>query len=886
MPSAGGAQAEATLLEREQSLDALVALLGEVRTSSEGRLVLVGGEAGVGKTLLLRHFCRANADGARVLWGACAPLRTPRPLGPFVDVAEATGGELEQLVAAGTRPHEVVAALLGELRGTRPTVLVLEDLHWADEATLDVLALLAARIASAPALLLASYRDDELDRTHQLRLLLGELVRRPGRIKLDPLSRAAVVELARPHGVDPEELYRRTGGNPFFVTEVLAAGDERVPETARDAVLARTARLSERARGLLDAVAVIPGHLEIGLLEALADELVERLEECLASGILTADRGTVAFRHEIARLAIEEGISPERKLALHQRALTALAASPDPDVAALAHHSEAAGDAESVLRWAPLAADRAAASGSHREAAAQYARALRFARRCPLGEQAALLEQLSHELYLTDDFDAAVEAIERALGCYRTLGDVRKQGVSLGLLSRRLWCTGRTEEAAQAAHQAACMLEQLSPGRELAMAYECLASLYMNLEDAEHCTEWGTRAVALAERFGDHEVLIHALNDVGTGQFLVGLPEGRDKLERSLELARQGGLDAPVGRAYVHLVWAATRQRLHDLALHYLDAGLDYCRERDLELWSWHLIGDQARVALDQGRWEDAADSAALVLREPRTSISVPVLQGLCVLGLLRARRGDPGAWDALDEAQRIAKPSGGLQEMAPVATARAEAAWLEGNPDGVRSATKDVFELAIERRSPWVTGELACWRRRAGIQEETPPSAAEPYALQLHGDWRRAAERWTQIGCPYEAALALADADHEAALRRALGQLQDLGARAAAAIVARRLRERGVRGLPRGPRPATRENSAGLTARELEVLALLAEGMRNGEIAARLVVSPKTVDHHVSAVLRKLNVRTRGEASASAARLGLLGARHGHSALPTQQRH
>jgi DNA-binding CsgD family transcriptional regulator/tetratricopeptide (TPR) repeat protein len=884
MRTADPGQLDRVLLERDQSLAMLAGLLGDVRKSSQGRLVLVGGEAGVGKTLFLRRFCRANGERARVLWGACVPLRTPRPLGPLVDVAEATRGELEQLVAAGTRPHDVAAALLGELRRTSPTLLVLEDLHWADEATLDVLALLAARIASAPALVLASYRDDELDRTHQLRLLLGELVRRPGRMKLEALSRAAVAELARPYGVDPEQLYRRTGGNPFFVTEVLAAGGEQVPETARDAVLARTARLSEPARGLLDAVAVIPGHLEIGLLEVLAGELVERLEECLASGMLAAESGGVAFRHEIARLAVEGAISPERRLLLHQRGLRALAARPDPDVAALAHHAEAAGDAESVLRWAPLSAERAAASGSHREAAAQYARALRFTSRRPLEEQATLLEQLSNERYLTDEFDAAIEAIERASECYRTLGDARKQGVSLGLLSRRLWCTGRTEEAEETARQAVDMLEQLSPGRELAMAYECLASLYMNLEDAERSTEWGTRAIALAERFGDNEVLIYALNDVGTGEFLVGIPGGREKLERSLELARQAGLDAPVGRAYVHLVWAATRQRLYDVALQYLEVGLEYCRERDLELWSWHLIGDQARIALDQGRWEDAADLAGLVLREPRTSISVPVLQGLCVLGLLRARRGDPGAWDVLDEARQIAKPSGGLQERAPVAAAWAEAAWLEGDRDGVRAATDAVFELAIERRSPWVAGELACWRRRAGIQEKMPPFVAEPYALQMRGDWQQAAELWTDIGCPYESALALADADDEVALRRALDQLQDLGARAAAAIVARRLRERGVRGVPRGPRPATRKNSAGLTARELEVLALLAEGLRNADIAVRLVVSPKTVDHHVSAILRKMNVRTRGEATAASAQLGLLAARHERSALPIQQ--
>lgn len=168
--------------------------------------------------------------------------------------------------------------------------------------------------------------------------------------------------------------------------------------------------------------------------------------------------------------------------------------------------------------------------------------------------------------------------------------------------------------------------------------------------------------------------------------------------------------------------------------------------------------------------------------------------------------------------------------------------------------------------------GELAYWRWQAGILEEIPPGAAEPYALRIAGDWAQAAEFWTQIGCPYEAALALAEADDDDQLRRALEELHTLGARPAAAIIARRLRKRGARGLPRGPRPATRRNPANLTPRELEVLALVAQGLRNAEIGERLFLSAKTVDHHVSAILRKLGVRTRGEASAEAVRLGLVG--------------
>src|SRR5215211_926759 len=177
------------LLERSRCLSTLGGWLAGVRNGSAGRLVLVAGEAGVGKTLLLRRFCDDQRDSARVLWGACEALFTPRPLGPFLDVAEATGGELQTLIESSGTPHELTAALVRELQ-RRTTILVLEDVHWADEATLDVLRLLARRVVAAPALVLATYRDDELDRDHALRLVLGELATRATveRLEVEPLS--------------------------------------------------------------------------------------------------------------------------------------------------------------------------------------------------------------------------------------------------------------------------------------------------------------------------------------------------------------------------------------------------------------------------------------------------------------------------------------------------------------------------------------------------------------------------------------------------------------------------------------------------------------------------------------------------------------------------
>jgi DNA-binding CsgD family transcriptional regulator/tetratricopeptide (TPR) repeat protein len=865
------------VLERSHQLSALGDSLAAVRGTSRGLLVLVSGEAGVGKTALVRRFCDEQTGSARVLWGACDALFTPRPLGPLFDIADTTSGELEELVASGARPHEVVAALMRELQTHKPTIVVLEDVHWADEATLDVLRLLARRVEAVPALVLATYRDDGLDHAHPLRLVLGELPtgQAVGRVQIAPLSPTAVAELAAPHEVDPDELYRKTAGNPFFVTEVIAAGEhQEIPQTVRDAVLARTARLSPGARTLVEAVPIAPQQIELWLLEALAGKAVEHLDECLTSGMLASEPGGVAFRHELARLAVEESLGPNQRIVLHRKALEALAARPSgvPDLARLAHHAEAACDAAAVLEFAPAAGERASSLGAHREAAAQYGRALRFADDLALEAQAELLEHRSYECYLTGQFTEAIEAQALALEHRRKAGDPLKEGDALRSLSRLLRFVGRTTEAAQTGRDAVALLERHSPGPQLAIAYCNVSHTCVTAEDADGATTWGRRALELAERLDDVEARVYALTNLGVVEFLAGAPEGLEKLELCLEIAQREGLDYHSGRAFLSLVWWPLRHRRFDLVSRYLEAGLAFCSERGLDLWRLFLLACSARLELDRGDWAAATDFAALVLRDPRTW-PVPHVFALSTLGLVRARRGDPDVWSPLDEARASAEPTGELQQIGPVATAIAEAAWLEGRHERVAAETQAAFELALRRRSPWLAGELACWRWRAGVDDELPPGAlAEPYAAQIAGDWARAAELWTEIGCPYEVALALAEADDKDALRAALDELRRLGAQPAAATVARRLRERGVRGLPRGPRSSTRQNPAHLTAREVEVLALVAEGLRNAQIAERLFLSEKTVSHHVSAILRKLDVRTRGEAGAEAARLGLAG--------------
>ena len=608
------------LLERGETLSELSDLLAGVQSASQGRLVWVGGEAGVGKTVLLRNFGELQGKRVRILWGACQPLRTPRPLGAFVDVAEATGGELAELVAAGARPHQVADALLHEL-GRRPaTLLVLENLHWADEATLDVITLVAARITSVPTLVLASYRDDALERAPALRLVLGELARHRERVKVQPLSPAAVASLADPAGLDAARLFDLTGGNPFFVTEVLAAGGDTLPETVRDAVLARTATLSDPARRLLEAIAIVPGQTELWLLEQLAGEQLDPLDECLAAGMLRATATTVAIRHELARLALEEAISPNRRLLLQRAALHALAARDDPDFARLAHHAEAADDADAVLRWTPLAAERAARSGAHREAAAYYERALRFSSGLPIAERAGLLERLAQECYLSAQIEEATAAQQEALECHRTTGDRLREGNALRELSRILFFAGRTDEGEAAAEAAVVLLEQLPLGHELALAYCNVSQRQAVLQKAKEAVEWGGRALEVAERLDDTEALVYALTNIGMAELGDGQERGRERLERALGLAQQHGLEEHVGRIFNALTMLTLQIRQLHESERYLALGLPYCRERGLDTWRLYLLACRAQLQLDYGHWEEAADVAASVLRDPHSA--------------------------------------------------------------------------------------------------------------------------------------------------------------------------------------------------------------------------------------------------------------------------
>jgi len=858
------------LLERDDALDALREASANTRTGA-GRLVLVAGEAGIGKTAVVRAFCAELTD-AHVLWGACDALFTPRPLGPFLDLAAEANGELGAAVGAGGGPHELVAALVAAAAAAEePTIVVLEDVHWADEATLDALRVLARKVERAPLLVVASYRDDELDRGHPLRIVLGELATRPAvvRVQIDGLSEQGVAELAAERELDPRELHRQTNGNPFFVTEVLAARNGPIPATVRDAVLARTAVLGGAAREVLQAVAITPQRAELWLLETLTSESLDGLDECLASGILVNGGDSVGFRHELARLTVEESIDPRRARALHRAALEALAEPPTgtPDHARLAHHADAAGDGDAVLLHATAAGDHAADVGAYREAAAQYGRALRFASGLPTEQRAGLLERQSGAYYLTDDQVAAIDVLREAVEVHRQGGHVAREAAALGRLVPYLTCRGHFADAADAAERAIEMVDGLPESAEHAPAFAAMALLSAYRGDDDAVRDWGARAAAVAERFGDPVTLVDSTITVGTADLFHDV-DATAELEHALALAREHRLPALVARAFHNLGLAATAHDAHDRAEAWLDAGLAQCDEFELDLWRLAILSLKVRLQLDRGRWTEATEIAATIAAETRDSPE-PLLSARLALALVRARRGDPDTAPPLAEAAAIADAADQPGWDGALACAVAEIAWLQHRSDGVDEATRAALDVARAGRTPWLLGQLCYWRRKLGLDDEVP-TGTDGWSLLLAGDWRASAATWRARNRPYETALALSGADDDDALQEALELSERLGARPLAAMVARRLRERGVR-VSRGPRPSTRANPAALTGRELEVLSLLGDGLRNAEIAKRLFLSTRTVDHHVSAILRKLHAKTRGEAAAQASRLGLL---------------
>ncbi|HEY6665895.1 MAG TPA: AAA family ATPase [Propionibacteriaceae bacterium] len=867
------------LLERDRELTILVDAAREA-VRGTGSVVLLHGEAGIGKSSLVSAIRSELPDGTRMLVGSCDALSTPRTLGPFRDLTDSVGSRLAQALQSGER-DQVMDALLDELRQPPPSTLVIEDVHWADEATVDTLRFLVRRIAQLPVVLLLTYRDDELSRDQPLTQLLGDASHAEQVHHLSPqrLTGPAVRQLVAGSSLDADEVFALSDGNPYFVSELVASAvGSNVPPTVVDAVLGRLRRLSPAHQDIVELLAVVPSSIDRQLLDALVSDH-SAIAAAEQRGLLTVQPGHVVFRHELTRRAIVDALPVARRLELNARVLATMegldtrrgvqgdsSSLANTDASRLVHHASEAGDIDALVRYAPIAARDAATSGAHREAAAHYTLALEHEDRFTPAELADLFEECAVERYTIGAAADAVPAQRRAVALRRQLPDREALGLSLRWLSRIMWFNGRRADADQAAEEATAVLGEVGDEGLFAFALSNQSQLAMLAHRSQEGAALARRAIALATAAGATPVLSHALTNLGLCRWEGGDRAGFDDLQEAVRVALSIDDVEDACRAYVGIVWSLLDEFRPDDAEPFMIDALKLAERAEFIGFLAYLQACRARLELARGQWDAAVAAAQLAFGSQPASRCA----ALTVLSSVRVRRGDAGAAELLEEARQLADQIDELQRIGPVAAARSEHAALRGDSTAVINIAEPVFADAVRLSAPYLQSELAYRLRKAGRAVD-PPDIDHPFALQARGDWQGAAQAWAERGCPYHQAAALADSSDPGALLEALSILDSLGATPLARQVRARLRELGVPNVPRGPIAGTRENPAGLTERQLEVLRLLAAGLTNSEIATQLVLSVRTVDRHVAEILAKLGVTSRRQARTRAEALGII---------------
>ena len=660
-----------------------------------------------------------------------------------------------------------------------------------------------------------------------------------------------------------------TSGNPFFVAEVLAAGDgDRVPSTVADAVLARVRRLDPATQDALEQLAVVPSVVERWLVDALVAGGLAALAAAEEHGLLTVSPASVGFRHELARRAVADSLPVARRVALHRRVLQALVGREDADLSRIVHHAAQAGDTRR---------DRAATGRRRPGTRPALAPTVR---RSPTTGWCSVTGSGSPRLSWPSCWRGTPSSATRSgpprpcsppsarqSSCAGRWATSARSGRTCAGCPGWPWWAGDRAAAEHAGAEAIAVLEAAGDRRLLALALSNQSQLHMLAYRASDCVAVGERAVALAREVGDAAILSHALLNVGSArESLLGDPMGWSLMEESLRVALAAGEVEHACRSYATIIWDLLDDLRLDEAERKLAEGMRLAEQSDHLGILGYLQVELGRLRLARAAWDEAVRAAERGLSD----LPYQRCPALVVLGLVRVRRGEPGGDELLRQAEELAVELGELLRTGPVAAARAEAAWLAGDHAAVRAIAGPAYEEARRVGYAPLQAELGYWLTKAG-QAVTPLASEHPYALQAAGRWREAAAAWQAAGYPYEHAAALAESPDPQDRLAALAELDALGAAPLARLVRAGLRRLGVAHVPRGPVGATRQNPAGLTERQVQVLGLLSQGCTNAEIADRLVISTRTVDSHVAAVLAKLGVATRRAAAARAADLGLL---------------
>ncbi|HKH62371.1 MAG TPA: AAA family ATPase [Flavitalea sp.] len=856
------------LIERAGIIAGLQTAFNNV-AAGEGHCVFISGEAGIGKTALVREFCRQQRNDCTIYHGACDALFTPRMLAPLYDIIWQVKSNLLPSSHTISDRSGLFANFFQALSNKQGmSLIVFEDIHWADEATFDFIKFFGRRIAQLRCLFILTYRDDEVNSRHPLRNVLADISSDVfSRIQLMPLSREAVHTLANAKGFDAENVYNISGGNPFYVNEILASYSPGIPENIKDSILAVYERQEEGTKNAWQLFSVVPEGLDIECFSIIKAGWDEGMDHCFALNVIIIKNEKIVFKHELYRRTIEASLSPFKRIALNKKILEVLLKTFQDDglVEKIVHYAKNADQNHLVVEYAPIAAAQAASVGSHIEASKLYLTAIEYAQGADPDKLVDLYEAYAHECYLTNQFENAISYQEKAWAVWQDKDERKQLGNSLRLLSRFHAMAGNGEEAEKCGDQAIEIFRSTPSSKAKAMAFSNKSQLQMFSEDISECVEWGKKAIAMAQEINDQETLCHALANIGSAQCRVQLSreEGKKLLIESLGIGLRNSFHEHAARAYSNLIYNSLELKDYNASKHFLQEGIIYCEESGLDSFISYKLALKSRMLLETGDWKGAATIAENLLQNVSQPEAVRIDCNV-ILAKIKLRKGEPDSLSLLQDAKNSGFKMKEHRRIIPVVIALLEYEWLFSREVIASDELKYCIEIVQKIDSIFLNNSFVFWLRKARNLQVRLPEVLQADKI------RKAASYWEEVGCPYEKALALAEGAEDLKLE-ALLIFQQLGADAVAERTKMEMRAAGIKRIPRGLRQSTKTNPAQLTNREIDVLHLLQKGIPNRQIAGTLFISPKTAEHHISNILFKLDVNSRLKAVDEAIRLGIL---------------
>jgi DNA-binding NarL/FixJ family response regulator len=828
-------------------------------TTGGGQLVLVRGESGIGKSTFIEDFISKTPKqyDSTIAW--CDPLNTPRPLGPVRDIVVG-------MYRNATKPLQESDYFEGFValaqKAKEPLVLVIEDLHWADQKSLDWLMYVGRRLSQLPVLLIGSYRNDEVANAHPLHRALATIsAARKTNVDLPALSLNAVRQLDRHQTYCPEDLHRITGGHPYFVAEILnsASGPDELPNSVSDVINARISSLSQDLQQFLELISCAPGELTQSVLRALYVKNFGTLcDEGVAQNILIPVGQDLKFRHELTRLAVCARMGPVRKRESHAKFLKAHLSHPEPtrQLDMVVFHAEGAQNHAAILTYAPLAANRAVTLGAHREAAMFLGTALTCLDDASPEIAAEITEQWAYEAGLSLGIDdEVIAARERAVEMWTKLSRPDRVGENLRWLSRLYWYRGEADKAEAFILQAIHVLEGEVPTAETGKAYALRAQFFMLKEDMEEAVKWAARALTIAEEFADFDTQAHALNTMGSAKLFRSDPEGETLLRQSLTIAHEYALHEQAARVYTNLSECLIEMRELERAEALLEEGIAFDTANDLDAWTYYLIGRKAQLRFEQDRYEEAIQIAQSALKQPNQTLLMQ-MPARIILARAKLRLGDADAEDVLDEATDHAKQIGEPQYLVTLLVAKIEQAVLQNDLAAAQGAVDLLSVMDASVFSAGKRDDYQFWSQLAGASRQKM-DVSEPYALFLAGEHDAAANVFEAQGAAYLAGWVRVAQE---AVDRADGIFAACGAIGARQSLRKRFDMPAFTAQTRGLYRAAKAHPYELTGKEQAVLVMLADGKSNALIADELSRSRRTVENHVSSILSKLSCKNRLE--------------------------